>query len=174
MNYSGWAIALICVAVVLFLAELFIPSGGLIGFAAAGTLVAGIVLLFKVDTTLGLISATVVVALAPIVFAFVMRIWPNTPIARRLILHAPRSQAGADDEQDADDEELAPLRVVDAGNAALVNREGEVITDLRPAGTVLIDGNRVECLAESGMIRAGQRVRVVAVDGMQVKVRSVI
>lgn len=173
MNYSGWAVALLCVAAVLFLTELFIPSGGLIGFAAAGALVAGIVLLFKVDTTLGLISATVVVFLAPFAFGFALRVWPNTPIARRFVLRSPRKSADDENDMTEDEEDDGEPKKPGHSDVSLIDREGDVLTDLRPAGTVLIDGKRVECLAESGMIRAGQRVRVVAVDGIQVKVRPV-
>ena len=51
-----WGIVLLGVALALFFVEVFIPSGGLIGIVAGVAAVFGIVLLFRVDTTLGLVT----------------------------------------------------------------------------------------------------------------------
>lgn len=159
-----WAIVCFAVAIVLILIEFFIPSGGLIGLGAAVAAVAGIVLLFQVNTWLGLIGAIVCVAALPFIIAAGLKIFPNTPVYRWLVLaNAPARAADA--------------RSIERGCAdgsadrALVGQEGEALTDLRPVGTCLIAGRRRECLAEGGVIPAGSRVRVTLADGMQVKVR---
>ena len=56
---------------------------------------------------------------------------------------------------------------------ALVGAEGEVVTPLRPVGVVRIADQRYDALAETGIIEAGQRVRVTAVQDHQIKVRAV-
>lgn len=164
-NLIAWAILLLAIAVVLFFAEMFIPSGGLIGLFAAAAAVAGVVLLFKVDTTIGLIGALVCVAGLPFLFMVALKIWPNTPIARMLTLRNPPRADGAE----AGD---TPVRDPHAPDP-LIGVQGKALTDLRPVGACLIDGRRTECLAETGVIRAGTAVRVVAVDGTQIKVKEI-
>lgn len=167
-QYVIWAVVCLAVAVFLFLLEIFIPSGGLIGLAASGALVAGIVLLFLVDTTLGLLGALVVLACVPLVLAMVIKVWPNTPLARLLTLEArqKRRVGGASAVQESAGARPEEQSVLQPG------ARGKALTDLRPVGVCLIEGRRVDCLAERGVIPAGTAVRVVVVDGMQVKVRA--
>lgn len=56
---------------------------------------------------------------------------------------------------------------------ALLNQEGEAITDLRPGGTIRIGKERYDALAEGPTIEAGERVRIVGFETGQVKVRAV-
>lgn len=153
-----WAIALIGVAIALFIIELFIPSGGLIGFLSAAALVGGIVCLFGVDTTLGLVSTLAVLIALPFVIGLAIAIWPNTWVVQLMMLkNAERPGA-------ATPSPAAGVRV---------GQRGRAVTDLRPVGTVVLEGQRTECLGLGGMIEAGSDVEVVAVDGAQVKVRRV-
>lgn len=55
----------------------------------------------------------------------------------------------------------------------LVGKTGVAQTHLRPAGAALIDGQRVDVVAESERVDAGARVEVVAVQGNRVVVRRV-
>lgn len=55
----------------------------------------------------------------------------------------------------------------------LVHREGVAITNLRPSGTAIIDGKRVDVVTEGGMIERGTPVRVVSVEGLRVVVRTI-
>lgn len=160
-NYAIWAVILLGVAVVLFFTEIIVPSGGILGFCSAISLIAGIVLLFKINTTLGLIGAIVALTALPFVFAFAIKVWPNTPIAQMLLLRSPpRPDANAANGHP------------DSTPTDLVGRNGAALTDLHPVGTCLIDGRRVQCLAETGLIRSGTPVCVIAADGIAVKVRG--
>lgn len=157
------AVVLLAIAVILFLAELFIPSGGLLGVIAAVALIAGIIMLFRIDTTLGLVGVVLSMIAIPVLFAVGLKIWPNTPIAQRLLLKdLPR-----DEVDPATGRPKAELE-----HRALIGAEGKALTDLRPVGACLINDQRFECLAEGDMIRAGDTIRVVAADGMQIKVRG--
>ncbi len=55
---------------------------------------------------------------------------------------------------------------------ALVGREGVAHSTLRPSGIVMIDGERLDAMAETGMIDEGKRVRVLRTQGYQVVVRE--
>lgn len=54
----------------------------------------------------------------------------------------------------------------------LVGQSGTAHTALRPAGVVIIGGQRVDVVAEGAMIERGETVRVIAVEGMRVVVRK--
>lgn len=157
-QYAIWALICFGVAIALFFVEVFVPSGGIIGFFAAAALVGGVVMLFKINTTLGLIGATVSLAAVPFLFAFAIKLWPETPMARWLTLKSPppiQTESGTI-----------------AHDTSLLNATGKAVTDLRPIGACVINGKRIECLATTGMIHSGQKVRVVSVDGLEVKVKA--
>lgn len=54
----------------------------------------------------------------------------------------------------------------------LVGKKGKVLTELRPAGTVLIDGAPVDVVSEGAFIAKGRQVQVVEVHGSRVVVRE--
>ena len=49
---------------------------------------------------------------------------------------------------------------------------GKVLTELRPAGTVQIDGRPVDVVSEGAFIEKGTRVVVLSVSGSRVVVRE--
>ena len=155
-----WAVLLIAAAILIFFIEIFVPTGGVLGVLAGLAMVSGIVILFYKDTTLGLIGTIVSLVALPFVMGLGLKILPNTPIFKRLTL-TERQQA-------------TPPLVSDGAHASavVVGDTGKALTELRPVGTVLINGQRVDCLAEQGIIQPGAPVRVVSVDGMQTKVRA--
>lgn len=54
----------------------------------------------------------------------------------------------------------------------LLNQTGTAVTNLRPSGTALIGGRRVDVVTEGPMVERGSPVRVVAVEGIRVIVRA--
>ncbi len=161
-----WGIGLMAGAVMLFLLELFVPSGGVIGLTAFAIAIAGVVAFWMEGSAWGLASTISVIVLVPLAFNFALRIMPNTPFGRRLILG------------DEDDEEALALRAQAEADRhererALIGAEGVALTDLRPVGSAKFDGQRLEVLAETGLIKAGTHLRVTRVEGTQVKVRGI-
>ena len=61
---------------------------------------------------------------------------------------------------------------IDAARPELLHQAGTAYTNLRPSGTALINGQRVDVVTEGPMIERGTPVRVVAVEGMRVVVRA--
>ena len=53
-----------------------------------------------------------------------------------------------------------------------VGREGVAQTVMRPAGVALIDGKRLDVVAESGMIESGSHIKIVAVNENRLVVRK--
>lgn len=156
-------LGLLAASLLLVIAEVFLPSGGLIAIAAGAVAIIGLVNLFRADTTWGLIGVLIVMVLAPMAFAFGLRIWPHTPLGRRMLMG------------DSGEEELASRQRVELEarerRLALVGAEGVAVTPLRPVGVVRIGDERYDALAETSIIENGERIRVTAVYDNQIKVR---
>jgi membrane-bound serine protease (ClpP class) len=58
-------------------------------------------------------------------------------------------------------------------NPSLVNQTGQTLTKLRPSGTAVINGKRVDVVSEGAFIDSGQSVKVISVEGLRVVVRAV-
>ena len=155
-----WAIVLLGGALVLFMLEVFIPSGGLIGMIAVVLAICGIVLMARVDSTAATITAILAIAALPVLFALAIKLWPDSPVGRIMTLRTRQ--------QRMTDAEAEPPGAT--ASAQLVGQTGQALTDLRPVGTCRISDQRLECLASRGVIEAGSNIRVIAVDGIEIKV----
>lgn len=162
-----WGFGLILLAGFLLFIELFVPSGGVIGLVAGVTAIAGVVFFWREDTTWGLSATLGVLILGPCAVAFMLKIYPETYVGRKLILGGSKSE---------EEEFAATVRTkTEAHNTRqeLLGQTGITLNDLRPIGKVRIDGRRYEALAESGVIDSGSEVVVVSIVDNQIKVRPV-
>jgi len=88
---------------------------------------------------------------------FVIKTVPQTAAGKRMILsHDQTGQRSASEPA-----------------AALVGKQGVAQSLLRPSGMALLDGKRLDVVAESGMIESGTNIKVVAVEGTRIVVRKV-
>lgn len=62
---------------------------------------------------------------------------------------------------------------VDAEQTDLLGQTGKALTTLRPSGTAVINGRRVDVVTEGGLVEAGTPVKVVAIEGMRTVVRAI-
>lgn len=51
---------------------------------------------------------------------------------------------------------------------------GVCTTDLRPAGTIIIDGEPIDVVAEGGFVNRGDKVKVINADSSRVLVRKIL
>ena len=149
-----WAILLLAAALALFFLELFIPSGGIIGVTAVLCLISSLVMFFFWDTMTGVVATGLIALALPFLALAALKLWPHSPIARYFTLTMQQERL------------TQPEQPANPESETLVSSEGQALTDLRPVGTCLIKGQRHECLAAS-------RVKVVSVDGMNVKVKEI-
>jgi len=167
--YFIWGCVLFGVAVVLLFLELLIPSGGLIGLLCGLAAVASVVAFFQFDTAWGVGVGLAYIVLTPIVLVFFFKLWINSPLAKIMIL-------GGKDQDNANYEEAAEVSEAErrkrlAELKQLIGAEGVTETALRPVGTIRISGQRIDGMAESGIIEANTPVVVTDVYDNQIKVR---
>jgi len=162
MDNSQIAILLLIVCVALLIAEVFIPSGGMILITAGVCLAASVWFAWRAwaDDPVSWWSylATIVVVI-PGVGAGLLYWFPRTSLGKRILLEAPTP-----DEVSGYDEEAARLN-------KLVGSRGETLTLMNPGGLVLVEGERHHCEADGLMIEPKQPVEVVKVSGNRLVVR---
>lgn len=158
MSLLAWPLLLLVLAILLLIAEVFLPSGGTIGLLALGCLAVSLWQAFQVSNRVGLAFLAADFALLPTSLAVGMYLWPKTPFAKRVFLKAPNP-----DEIGGSHERTSLER--------LVGQYGRALTPLRPSGSVECDGRRHDAIAESGFIAAGAAVVLIRVRAGQVVVR---
>jgi membrane-bound ClpP family serine protease len=160
---SNLSLAYILIAggFLLMVAELFIPSGGILSILSATGILVGLAMTFSFSTTVGLWTLLGVGLALPVALSLAFHYWPKTPMGKRMFLQAPD-----------EDSTMAAL----PENVELEQLRGQIgtaLSALRPAGVVDFNGRRVDCMAEGNMITQGQTVRCVEVRSGRVLVRTV-
>lgn len=165
MEYSTWAFLLLAVGVTLLVAEVFIPSGGIISILSTLALIGSLVCAWLAwwGTSQGSFWGFVVgmALLLPVIAVGAFYVWPNTPIGKKAFLEVPAPH------------EVASFVEQEEKYRQMVGKTGDTVTALNPAGIVRIDGHRVHCQSEGIILDAGTRVRVISARGNSVIVRKV-
>jgi membrane-bound ClpP family serine protease len=152
---------LVAAGLLLMVAELLLPTGGILFVVGIGSLIGGVAMTFAYDATHGLVLLVALFLLVPTAGPVVLYLWPRTPVGRRLVLSGPE-----------DDAALANMPV-NLELEALRGRYGKTLSTLRPAGVTDFDGHRVDTLSEGSFIEAGRWVRCIDVRAGRVIVREV-
>lgn len=138
-------VLLIILAFGLFIAEAFVPSHGILGTGGVVSFVSGSLLLFSGGPPGIGVSIPLIVTTA-LVLAALMAL---------LVTAVVRGQK----------------RAVITGSEGLVGRMGTARSDLQPEGTVFVEGELWRALSEEGTIKAGEKVVIIAIDGLNLRVR---
>lgn len=176
------AILLYFVAVVLALVDLLVPSGGLLLILAMAAGLASTLFGFRSSTTMGMAMLTLLIVSVPILIYTALRVWPHTPLGRRIILGAPGSKkrpASAKKEGEQA-EESGERKAASSTTANARAQELEQLVDtvhilespLLPSGHIKIGHKHFNAVAESGFVDAQQAVVVVAVKERNLIVRK--
>lgn len=60
-----------------------------------------------------------------------------------------------------------------ADKSRFLGKKGVCVTDLRPAGTIIVGGEPVDVVTEGNFVNQGDTVKVINVDGSRVMVRQI-
>jgi len=157
------AYVLIVAGLLLLLAELFIPTGGVLFVLSVSALAIGVTMTFlsSEDPTLGILTLIGVCVAVPSLLGIMVHYWPRTPMGRRFFLRGP------------DEDATVASMPVNVELEQLRGRFGRTVSALRPSGITEFDGRRVDTLSEGMMIEPGQWVRCIDVKAGKVIVRPV-
>ena len=156
-----WVASLLLVGLVVMVLEVFVPSGGVLGFLSLVAIAAAIVMAFmEQGAAFGMAVLAVAFAAVPAVLAVAFRWFPETPLGRRVLPPPP-----------------APEDVIPAADRrrrlrALVGRGGRVVSELVPWGSVAVGDGQFEAVSETGPVVTGMEIEVVGVQGGALVVRA--
>lgn len=155
------AYLLIALGLLLFVVELFLPSGGLLFVLSVLALVTGVAMTFVYgeDASTGVFTLLALLILIPVLGSVALHYWPKTRIGKRFMLTGPEADAT-----------LASMPV-NLELEQLRGRYGRALSPLRPAGMTDFDGRHVDTITEGLMVEPGQWVRCIDVRAGKVIVR---
>jgi membrane-bound ClpP family serine protease len=160
MGWLIFAIFLYLVCSLLIIAEVFVPSGGLISLCALACLIGGAVIFFHYSTLAGWIGIGVAGVMIPGVLIFAYKIFPKTRFGKSVTLSPPEREQG---------DAIPDTSVL----KDMLGKIGVVLTPLRPVGMCDFEGKRIECVAESGYVEKDKKVKVINVESTQLTVRTI-
>jgi membrane-bound serine protease (ClpP class) len=144
----------------LIVLEFMIPSAGMLGIGAACALIAALFLAFSDSATSGLFMSGGVVFLVPALLYGAIRVWPSTPIGRRILNLPPQGEVS----HMQDDSRTSELK-------SLMGRVGVARTNLLPSGLIEIEGRRYDAVAVGAAVDQGNFVEVFSVEAGKIRVR---
>lgn len=150
------AVLLTVVGSLLVMAEVFFPSGGVLGLLAAASFLGAVYSAYSAGGWMyGLGFAAGEVFLFPLVLYGAFMLLPHTPMGKVLVGRAPT------------EEEVLPADDLDT----LVGQIGVARTKMLPAGSIEIDGQMLDALSQGQAIEPGEYVKVVEASRTRIVVR---
>ncbi len=154
-----WAILLFLCGLILFAVELVLPGGilGVLGtlaivwavFSATGNAVQA-----TISLSIAFVAAGICLFIMSKVLSRKMLLWER--IILRDALSTEKGYVSTESRKE------------------LISQTGISLSPLRPAGTALINGERVDVVSEGNFIEANSEVEVVEVEGMRIIVRQIL
>lgn len=158
-GFAGWeAIILFVIGLVFVVVEIFLAGFGVFGILGITSLILGIVLA-AYDTTLGLISLLIAIAINIVLAIVLVKFFGSRGLWNRFILK---------EEQKNEDGYISSEK-----DKSLIGKRGKSITKLRPSGTAKIEGKRYDVITEGNFIDFDVEIEVVSMDGTKVVVQEI-
>jgi membrane-bound serine protease (ClpP class) len=165
VNLAGWGeIILFVFGVVMLLVEVFvIPGFGIVGTVGIISIVASLYLSLvgRFMPATDLVSGAKVLAIAFIssfvIVLVALRFLPKFTPFQRLVLNTTENTNEG-------------FRSAPGEYASLLGKEGMALTMLRPAGTAIIEGEKVSVVTEGDFIEQNSRIRITKVEGYRIVV----
>jgi membrane-bound serine protease (ClpP class) len=139
----------------LIIAEVLIPSMGVLGILATCCVIGAIAWGFTMSTALGFQLLMAAAVLVPCFMMLALKLLPHSPLTKKLM-------AGGFSFTDG--------QGTDARNESLLAATGVVESPLRPAGMARLGGRRVDVVSRGELIDVGTAVQVIEVQGNRVVV----
>jgi len=153
-----WVLLLYFGGLILIVAEFLVP-GGVCGAAGGMAVIASAVLgsIYYPDFRALILIGEFVGVIVGILFG--LWLFPRSPLGKAMVLS---------DGQQADQGWVAS-----ASDNTLLHQTGEVFSPLRPSGSIVVDGRRIQAVSSGDLIERGEKVRVIEVRGSRVVVEPI-
>jgi membrane-bound serine protease (ClpP class) len=142
--------------VLIIIAEIFLPSGGLLSLVAAGLFGYSLFIVFHdISTMAGTYFVLAELFIIPILIAVGLKILARSPATLRNTLSSDSGVVSQSSELEN-----------------FLDCEGKSVTDLHPGGTAIINDQRVDVVSRGEYIDKDKDLVVVEVTGNQIIVRE--
>ena len=142
--------------VIIIIAEIFLPSGGLLSLIAAGLFGYSLFIVFHdISTMAGIYFVLADLFMIPVLVVVGLKILARSPATLRETLSSDRGVVSQSPEL-----------------GSFMGCEGKSVTDLHPGGTAIIDDTRVDVVSRGEYIDKDTNLIVVEVTGNQIIVRK--
>lgn len=153
-----YQIIIFLVGLICLIIEMFMPNFGIVGGIGLVLLAVGILITAKTPLE-AVIMFIMLLTLVGVVLLVVLRSAAKGRLSKTLILNdSLNKEAGFIGTEDLE---------------SFVGREGIASTVLRPSGTAIFDGLKLDVVSEGEFIPKGSRVRIVQVSGRRVAVKVI-
>ncbi|MEE8540575.1 MAG: NfeD family protein [Desulfobacterales bacterium] len=142
--------------VVVVIAEIILPSGGILSIVALGAFGYSLFIIFsEISKTIGFAFVAADLVLIPVLVIVGLKLLAKSPVTLRKTLSREEGVSSQPPELEG-----------------YMGTQGTAVTDLRPAGTAVINGKRVDVVTRGEYLENGAAIRVTAVTGNQIIVRK--
>lgn len=149
-----WPVLLQVIGILVMIAEIFIPSLGLLTVISLGLIFYSLYIVFtQISSFAGMVLLGVDIIFIPILIILGIKLMAKSPLALKKQLSR---QDGVVSQKEA--------------RVKLLHMIGSAITDLRPAGIALINNERMDVVTDGEYIDAGMPVIVTDVSGNRIVV----
>ncbi|MCS1350465.1 nodulation protein NfeD [Mechercharimyces sp. CAU 1602] len=157
-GFAGWeSVALFVVGLALMVIELFVPGFAVFGILGIVALI-GSIALAAYDVTYGLAVFLLSLVVVLIGMVIAVKFFGKRGVWKGFVLKdEQKNEAGY---------------ISNQGKNELLGKRGTTMTQLRPSGWAMIEGERFDVMSEGGFIPNGVKIKVVHVSGASVFVRQ--
>ena len=144
------------VGVVVIIAEIILPSGGILSVLALAVFGYSLFIVFnEISMIIGFSFVAADLILIPVLVIVGLKLLARSPVTLRKTLSRKEGVSSQSSELES-----------------CVGRQGNAVTDLRPAGIAVINGKRVDVVTRGEYIEKDSAIIVTTVTGNQIIVRK--
>lgn len=144
------------IGILVIIAEIILPSGGLLSLLAAGLFGYSLYIVFAdISTSAGMAFITADLILIPILVYMGLKFLAKSPVTLRAELSKKEGVISQSPEENG-----------------YLGRKGQALTDLRPSGVALIDDERVDVVTRGEYLESRAPIVVIGVRGNQIIVKQ--
>jgi membrane-bound serine protease (ClpP class) len=144
------------VGVVVIIAEIILPSGGILSIVALGVFGYSLFIVFnEISMTIGFSFVAADLILIPVLVIVGLKLLARSPVTLRKTLSRKEGVSSQSSELES-----------------YVGTQGNAVTDLRPAGIAVINGKRVDVVTRGEYLEKDSAIIVTTVTGNQIIVRK--
>jgi len=144
------------VGVVVIIAEIILPSGGILSIAALAVFGYSLFIIFnEISMTIGFSFVAADLILIPVLVIVGLKLLARSPVTLRKTLSRKEGVSSQSSELES-----------------YVGRQGNAVTNLRPAGIAVINGKRVDVVTRGEYLEKDSAIIVTAVTGNQIIVQK--